>query len=56
MLISKSIETEQGTLQFQGEVSGPELDMILTLGLHALVLRGVISPKELEPSEQDTIQ
>jgi hypothetical protein len=45
MQISKSYETEQGTVKFNGEIEGVELDAILTLGLHQLIVRGLVKPK-----------
>lgn len=53
MQISQSIETKEGTLKFQGEVEGPELDLIIQLGLHALVLRGIVSPVTAPTSEEN---
>ena len=42
MKISKSIETKEGTVQFVGEIDGPELDIVLQMGLMYLVARGAI--------------
>ena len=55
MQISKSIETEAGTVQFQGEIEGPELDLVLQLGLHALVLRGILTPQPIADTSEENL-
>lgn len=42
MKIDKLIETEQGTVQFAGELAGEELGLIIEAGLRTLLLMGVI--------------
>lgn len=42
MLISKSIETENGTVKFEGELEQNELDFILKIGLNTLLQMGAI--------------
>jgi hypothetical protein len=42
MLINKSIETENGTVKFQGELEQEELDFILKIGLNTLLQMGAI--------------
>jgi len=43
VIISKTIETEQGTVTFQGELDQEELDYVLTLGLNLLLQQGAIN-------------
>lgn len=52
MLISKSIETEQGTVKFEGELEQNELDFILKIGLNTLLQMGSI-PFTTKHSEAD---
>lgn len=42
MLIKKSIELENGNVEFSGELSQEELDLVLTLGLNHLLKQGAI--------------
>ncbi len=42
MQISKSIQTPEGTVKFEGEIEGVELDMVLQLGLLALMTKGLV--------------
>lgn len=43
MIISKTIETDDGTVTFQGELDQEELDYVLTLGLNLLLQQGAIN-------------
>lgn len=40
--VKNSIETEEGTIQFEGEISSEELDLILSVGLNYLYQQGAI--------------
>lgn len=42
MKISKSVETEDGTIQFAGELSPDEVEFIIGIGLNYLVKTGAI--------------
>lgn len=42
MLVSKSIETEQGTVKFEGELEQNELDFVIKIGLNTLLQMGAI--------------
>lgn len=42
MEISKSLKTPHGTVVFQGELNQEELDLVLQVGLNALLEQGVI--------------
>lgn len=42
MLVSKSIETPQGTVKFEGELEQVELDFVLKIGLNTLMQMGAI--------------
>jgi len=55
MQISKSYETPEGTVKFQGEITGPELDMVLQLGLMTLMSRGVIQQVTAQAADEENI-
>lgn len=40
MLVSKSVETENGTIKFEGELEQRELDFVLKVGLNYLLMQG----------------
>lgn len=42
MLVNKSIETENGTVKFEGELEQTELDFVLKIGLNTLLQMGAI--------------
>lgn len=42
MLVSKSIETPQGTVKFEGELEQVELDFVIKIGLNTLMQMGAI--------------
>jgi hypothetical protein len=42
MHVSKSIETAQGSVTFEGELSAEELDFVLKIGLNSLLKMGAI--------------
>lgn len=42
MLVSKSIETPQGTVKFEGELEQKELDFVIKIGLNVLLQQGAI--------------
>ena len=42
MLVNKSIETEKGTVKFEGELEQKELDFVLKIGLNTLLQMGAI--------------
>lgn len=42
MLVNKSIETENGTVRFEGELEQQELDFVLKIGLNTLLKMGAI--------------
>ena len=44
MLIKKAIETKDGVVTFDGELSGEELAKVLEVGLTVLVQLGVLTP------------
>jgi len=48
MQINKSFEIEEGKVQFTGEISGPELDLVIQTGLLTLMRQGVIASAEKE--------
>jgi hypothetical protein len=51
MQISKSFETPEGTVKFEGEISGVELDTVLQLGLLAILTRGLVKTIYAEKEE-----
>jgi len=48
--IKKSLETPEGNVEFSGEISSDELDLILTVGLNFLLQQGAI-PFKVLPTE-----
>jgi hypothetical protein len=42
MLINKSIETEEGTVKFEGTLEPKELDLVLQVGLNYLLQQGAL--------------
>lgn len=42
MLVNKTIEQENGSVTFEGELSQEELDLVLTMGLNYLLAHGAI--------------
>lgn len=42
MLVNKSVETTNGTVKFEGELSSAEVDMVLQIGLNFLLQQGAI--------------
>jgi hypothetical protein len=55
MQISESYETPEGTVKFQGEISGPELDIVLQLGLLTLMSRGAIQKIVAQAGDEENI-
>lgn len=53
MQISKSIETPEGTVKFEGEISGMELDIVLQVGLLTLMSRGVIQSVKVDDEQEN---
>ena len=43
MLVNNTIETPEGTVKFEGELSQAELNLVVQLGLHALLQAGVLN-------------
>lgn len=53
MKINKAVETELGTVKFEGELSQVEFDYVLQAGLNALLVMGAISVKtSADPIEE----
>lgn len=55
MKINKTIETNNGQVKFEGEVSQAELDMIMECGLNYLLLQGALPmmyQKQLKQEEE----
>jgi hypothetical protein len=50
MQVNKTIQTPEGTVQFQGELTQAELDMVLTIGLSMLLYQGAI--KSIKPNDE----
>lgn len=42
MKIDKTIYTDQGAIQFQGELEGIELDLVIGVGLNYLMKHGAL--------------
>lgn len=59
MLVSKTIETPQGTVKFEGELEQQELDFVIKIGLNYLLQNGAIpftSAQNVQEPEEETIQ
>lgn len=60
MLINKTIETKDGTVQFQGELAQDELDFILEIGLNIVMANGAVgflsnkNPKVVQVTTQES--
>ena len=52
MLVNKSIETDKGTVKFEGELEQAELDFVLQMGLNSLLKMGAISVTLQEASTE----
>jgi hypothetical protein len=55
MQISKSIETPEGTVKFEGEIEGVELDLVLQFGLLSLMRQGAIKAVILTPDDGEQV-
>jgi len=42
VLVNKTVELENGSVQFNGELSSQELDLVLTMGLNYLLAKGAV--------------
>jgi len=42
MLVNKTIETDKGTVKFEGELEEAELDLVLRIGLNYLLANGAL--------------
>jgi hypothetical protein len=51
--INETLETKEGTVQFKGEISGKELDLVIQTGLLTLMQRGVIAAVVSEKEEYE---
>ena len=51
MKVKKSLETPDGTVVFEGEISPDELDLILSVGLNYLLQQGAIPLKVLDTKD-----
>jgi hypothetical protein len=56
MHVNKTIETEKGTVKFEGELEQNELDFVIKVGLNVLLSRGALpfTVKQPETTEQET--
>lgn len=54
MKIKKAIETENGTVTFEGELSQEELDFVIETGLRTLLVNGAIKMMMAPEAEEDT--
>lgn len=48
MKISKTIETEEGGVKFEGELAAAELDLIIGVGLNYLMKAGALPMQVVE--------
>lgn len=52
MLVSKCLETKEGTVKFEGELEPKELDLVLKIGLNFLLQAGALPLVEGIPEGQ----
>jgi hypothetical protein len=55
MHVNKVVETPQGTIKFEGELSEAEADLVIKVGLNVLLQAGVLPVMGKEPSEEAAI-
>ena len=55
MQVNKAIYTKQGTLQFDGELEGAELDKVVEVGLTVLVQMGVLKPSASPKPKEESL-
>lgn len=48
MNITKTIETDEGSVTFTGELTDVELDLVLSVGLNYLLAQGALPLKKLD--------
>ena len=53
MLVNKSIETDEGTVVFEGVLEAKELDYVLQLGLNLLLQQGAIQHIVMQKEQGD---
>ena len=60
MIVNKTIETDKGTVRFEGELEQKELDMVIQCGLNWLLINGAIPFTTVEAAdlhdEKETLQ
>ena len=61
MKVSKTFETKEGQVTFDGELSAEEADIVVGIGLNYLMEKGalpfkVINPVDFQPTEVETKQ
>jgi hypothetical protein len=58
MNVSKTIETPQGTIKFEGELEEKEADLVIKIGLNVLMQAGTLKLLAVEdkPEEDGTLQ
>jgi hypothetical protein len=59
VLINKSIETEEGTVKFEGELEQAELDLVLQVGLNFLLQQGALpftTKMDVDDADETNIQ
>jgi hypothetical protein len=49
--VNKTLETPDGSVQFEGELSSEELEVIISVGLNFLLQQGAIPFKVMKESE-----
>ena len=61
MKVSKTIQTDEGSVFFDGELSEEEADMVLGIGLNYLMKNGalpfkIVDPGNIQPTKGKTEQ
>ncbi len=52
MKVDKTVETDKGTVKFEGELTEDELNLVIEIGLNVLLANGAI-PLVLKQTEDD---
>ena len=53
--ISKTIETEDGAVSFDGELNADELDLIINIGLNHLLREGALPMRVMKQEDNSTV-
>lgn len=55
MKVDSSLETPDGSVKFKGELNSAEVDLIISVGLNALLLAGALPMKVTKADDTITV-